>query len=206
MFVKKFIYEIMSWTKAIVLALVLAVALSVFVIQPFTVDGSSMEPTLEGLDHYDQQKAGDRVFAFKTPYLLGKSPKAGEIVIVDSRIDDERTLMDSFAESPMLAAFIDRQEDSRHNWVKRVIGEPGDRIAIEGGFVYKNGVRLEEEYIYESIYHDFTEVTVPDDHVFVMGDNRNRSTDSREIGPVPIDHVTGKVIARFYPFDRLGTF
>ncbi|OLS34018.1 signal peptidase I [Alkalihalophilus pseudofirmus] len=206
MFVKKFIYEIMSWTKAIVLALVLAVALSVFVIQPFTVDGSSMEPTLEGLDHYDQQKAGDRVFAFKTPYLLGKSPKAGEIVIVDSRIDDERTLMDSFAESPMLAAFIDRQENSRHNWVKRVIGEPGDRIAIEGGFVYKNGVRLEEEYIYESIYHDFTEVTVPDDHVFVMGDNRNRSTDSREIGPVPIDHVTGKVIARFYPFDRLGTF
>ncbi|MEC2073265.1 signal peptidase I [Alkalihalophilus marmarensis] len=206
MFVKKFIYEIMSWTKAIVLALVLAVALSVFVIQPFTVDGSSMEPTLEGLDHYDQQKAGDRVFAFKTPYLLGKSPKAGEIVIVDSRIDDERTLMDSFAESPMLAAFIDRQVDSRHNWVKRVIGEPGDRIAIEGGFVYKNGVRLEEEYIYESIYHDFSEVIVPDDHVFVMGDNRNRSTDSREIGPIPIDHVTGKVIARFYPFDRLGTF
>jgi signal peptidase I len=203
---KNLFVEFFSWIKAIILALVLAVCLSVFVIQPFTVDGSSMEPTLQGLDHFNPQQAGDRVFAFKTLYLLGQQPEIGDIVIIDSRVDNERTLADSFIESPMIAAFIDVEERSRHNWVKRIVGKPGDRIAINGGFVYRNGVKLDEEYIKESIYLDFEEIEIPDDHVFVMGDNRNGSTDSRDIGPVPIDHVTGKVVARFFPFHRAETF
>ncbi|WP_096188917.1 signal peptidase I [Evansella halocellulosilytica] len=202
-FLNKIVVELYSWVKAIFIALLLAVLISVFIIQPYSVDGGSMEPSFQGLTS-DKSSSGDRVIAFKTPYLLGSSPDFGEIVIIDSRVENERTLKDEFLESNLLS-FISNTND-QHQWIKRVIGVPGDKIEIKNGSVYRNGEILEEGYIKESLDNDLQEITVPEDSVFVMGDNRNNSIDSRNIGPIPVENVIGKVVLRYYPFDKIDLF
>ena len=80
-------------------------------------------------------------------------------------------------------------------WVKRVIGRPGDTLAFRDGKVWRNGEPLDEPYINEPMnYSRKDEIKIPEGYVFCMGDNRNHSSDSRFIGPVPVDHVLGKVI------------
>lgn len=204
----KLFSEILSWAKALIFALVVALIISIFVIQPFTVTGSSMQPTLEGSEVSDPEKTGDRLLVFKTPYLLGSEPDYGDIVIIDSRVDRLRTIKDAFLESPLISIFTNKTENDDNNWVKRVIGKPGDQIKMENGILYRNGKALGEEYIKDEMNDtdDFETVTVPDDHVFVLGDNRNHSTDSRVIGPVPTENVVGKVVLRFYPFNRIEIF
>ena len=91
--------------------------------------------------------------------------------------------------------------------VKRVIALPGDRVEILiTGDVYVNGELLEEDYVYEDeeTLYNHVDVIVPEGEIFVMGDHRNLSTDSREIGTVDMDSVLGKVLFRFYPFSRFG--
>ena len=91
--------------------------------------------------------------------------------------------------------------------VKRVIGIEGDRVQVlASGEVYVNGELLHEDYVYIDFYspeHE-VDVIVPEGEIFVMGDHRNMSTDSREIGTVDDDSVLGKVLLRFYPFDKFG--
>ena len=93
--------------------------------------------------------------------------------------------------------------------VKRVIAVAGDTVEIkEDGSVYVNGKLLEENYVnIDNPYYRYKELTVkvPEGELFVMGDHRNESTDSREIGTVSEDSVLGKVLIRFYPFDKFGT-
>ena len=91
--------------------------------------------------------------------------------------------------------------------VKRVIGVAGDRVQVfVSGEVYVNGELLQEDYVYVDFYLPNREVDiiVPEGEIFVMGDHRNMSTDSREIGTVDEDSVLGKVLFRFYPFDKFG--
>ena len=78
---------------------------------------------------------------------------------------------------------------------KRVIGRPGDTLEFKDGHVWRNGEELQEPYTKDPAmnYSRTTPVVVPEGHVFVMGDNRNHSSDSRFIGPVPVDHVLGFV-------------
>lgn len=89
--------------------------------------------------------------------------------------------------------------------IKRVIGLPGDTIKVEDNVVYRNGVALDEPYINEpgNIPGD-CEVTVPNNEIFVMGDNRAHSTDSRYIGTIPMDDVIGKAVYRLFPFSEMG--
>lgn len=92
--------------------------------------------------------------------------------------------------------------------VKRVIAVAGDTVEIKrSGRIYVNGVLLEEEYVYlDDPFYSYKDLTtkVPDGEIFVMGDHRNASTDSRDIGTVSEDSVLGKVLIRFYPFDKFG--
>ncbi|TMW70994.1 signal peptidase I [Alteribacter natronophilus] len=198
---EKLVHNVSSWAKAIFISLFIAILVTVFIVQPYTVDGSSMEPSLAGLG---TEESGDRVMALKTPYVFGSAPELGEIVIVDSRVDRERTLKDVFLESPFLSFFNKDEHPANHKWIKRVIGEPGDRIEIRRGILYLNGEALDEDYLKGGMQQDFPEITVPDDAIFVMGDNRNGSRDSRNVGPVPVENVIGKVVLRYYPLDRIG--
>ena len=93
------------------------------------------------------------------------------------------------------------------NMGKRIIGVAGDHIKIEDGKVYLNGEELNEPYLREGIITDggtFNEVTVPEGCVFVMGDNRPHSTDSRSFGCIPVNKIESKVWIRFWPFNKFG--
>lgn len=96
--------------------------------------------------------------------------------------------------------------DRSLDYVKRVIGLPGDEVLIVFGHVWVNGVRLHEPYVDSNSLDkkSFESCTVKQGHFFVLGDNRSRSSDSREFGQVPLDCLRGTVRARLWPFRRLG--
>ncbi|WP_059052632.1 signal peptidase I [Paenibacillus senegalimassiliensis] len=174
--------EIGGWGISIVLGFVLSMIIGIFIIQPYKVDGHSMEPTLS-----DKQ----RIYAWKFAHVLEKAPKFGDIVIIDSRVERDRTFLDDVKEHPIITWMSGKDHDVFY--VKRVIGLPGDTIEVKDGQVYRNGEQLQETYIKEAMDTGAAPQIweIPDQHVFVMGDNRNNSNDSRSIGPVPLDHVMG---------------
>ena len=89
--------------------------------------------------------------------------------------------------------------DPSQNFVKRIVGLPGDRVWLRRGTVFVNGVPLEEPYVEHPSAESLGELTVPEDSYFVLGDNRAQSDDSRHWGPVPRDHVIGKVWVAYWP-------
>lgn len=95
--------------------------------------------------------------------------------------------------------------DPRLDYIKRVIGIPGDDILIGGGKVYVNGVCLDEPYVDLPDFDSFQRVVVEEGHYFVLGDNRRRSSDSREFGLVPAANLRGKVEVRLWPLARIGS-
>lgn len=174
--------EIRGWLLSIGIAFVLSLIIGIFIIQPYKVDGHSMDPTL-----HDKQ----RIYAQKWSHAFGKVPDYGKIVIVDSRVDRKRSFWDDLSEHPLIA-LITGESKQEIFYVKRLIGKPGDTIEIKQGKVYRNGELLNEPYIKETMIPEPDQVfEVPEDHVFVMGDNRNNSKDSRMIGYIPLDHVMG---------------
>lgn len=158
--------------KDIVIAAVIAVVVIQFV-RPVIVRESSMEPTLNENDY---------LFTFCQSYRFGE-PEYGDIVVFESDLTTEN--------------------GSEKLLIKRVIGLPGDTITVKDNSVYRNGTLIYEEYIKEQgvCPGDIT-VEVPDGHLFVMGDNRLVSLDSRyeEVGCVDIDDVKGKAVYRLFPF------
>ena len=96
--------------------------------------------------------------------------------------------------------------DEEKSYIKRVIGLPGDRLAIDKGRVYINGVPISEPYVPE-IYRDersYDEITIPPDHYFMMGDHRSISSDSRDFGPVARELIYGKAVFVYWPTKDAG--
>ncbi|GGA23631.1 signal peptidase I [Paenibacillus physcomitrellae] len=174
--------EIRGWLFSIGIAFVLSLIIGIFVIQPYKVDGHSMDPTL-----HDKE----RIYAEKWSHALGSVPDYGDIVIIDSRVDRARSFWDDLKEHPLIALLTGENKQEIF-YVKRLIGKPGDKIEIKQGQVYRNGELLNEPYIKEPMrIEPDQEYDVPEGDVFVMGDNRNNSKDSRMIGFIPIDHIMG---------------
>ena len=93
--------------------------------------------------------------------------------------------------------------DPSRRFIKRVIGLPGDVVSIHDGQVYANGLSLNEPYLAEEpLYHGEWQLTPSE--VFVLGDNRNNSSDSQNWGPLPVDEIIGKAILVYWPLDTLG--
>ncbi len=145
-------------------------------IRPTLVKGYSMYPTL---DEYDY------LIINKIPYMLHE-PERGDIVVFKSHL---KTM-----------------EGKEKDLIKRVIGIPGDAVQITDGKVFVNGQLLEESYINGNFTSGELLLEVPSDTLFVMGDNRENSLDSRDekVGTVSIDTVRGKVLVRLFPFTKIG--
>ena len=94
--------------------------------------------------------------------------------------------------------------DPSLDYIKRIIGLPGDEVTIDAGHVWVNGKALDEPYVASADPLSRSSVHVQAAHYFVLGDNRPRSSDSREFGQVPMDYVRGRVEVRLWPFSRIG--
>lgn len=134
--------------------------------------------TIDGPSMQPHLYKDEKVLVGRVEYYF-RSPKRGDIVLVPF-------------------------PDSDQHYIKRVIGLGGERVSIKDGSVYINGKKLDEPYIPESINDDMDEVTVPQDSILVMGDNRNNSHDSRypDVGPIQVDKVQGRAYALVWPFDK----
>jgi len=192
----KILRELLSWVGTILVSVVVALLVIVFLFQPTSVSGSSMENTLQDKD---------KIIINKTQNLFHSTPDYEDIVIIDSRLDRKRSFLDNVTDPlkyNILITKLTKDEDQisiedEIFWVKRVIGKAGDVLEFKDGKVIRNGIALDEPYIKEKMKYDSSEkVTVPKKSVFVMGDNRNFSRDSREIGFVPLDHVVGKYLIK----------
>lgn len=181
-------HEVFDWIYAVVIALALAMVIHIFIMQPTRVSGESMENTLHN---------GDFLVVTKWNHVMRKAPSYGDIVIIDSRVRRDRSWKDDAIEPLMTyLSVFHKESQTNHVWVKRVIGKAGDTLEFRDGHVWRNGQELQESYTKEvdMNYSRTTPVVIPEGMVFVMGDNRNHSSDSRFIGPVPVDHVLGTVV------------
>ncbi|WP_433946575.1 signal peptidase I [Paenibacillus sp. SN-8-1] len=178
----KLLKTITSYIPAVAIAFVLSLFIGIFVFQPYKVVGQSMEPTLQ-----DDQ----RVYTSKLARTFSHMPAYGDIVVVDSRVNRERSFWDNIVEQPLIQLIRGASND-RTFYIKRVIGKPGDVIEIKNQQVYRNGEALVEPYIKEKMNpSQDSKWVIPDNHIFVLGDNRNNSEDSRVLGPIPFDHIMG---------------
>lgn len=205
---KTVIKEIWEWVYTIVIAVVIAFLIKGFLFDVVKVDGSSMVPTLEN---------NDRLIVTK----LGYTPHAGDIIILDSRYKEREEYFDrlalsegkdelSKADKLMKTTFSMPDDLKKRFYVKRVIALPGQTIDIRDGKVFVDGNQLEEEY-YQGVTtgidprQEFPQ-TVGEDMVFVMGDNRPNSKDSRstELGQVPYEAILGRSQLRIWPLSKIG--
>lgn len=166
---------IFEWGRTIIIAVALVFLFRHFVAEAFYIPSESMEPTLE---------VGDRLYVEKLSYQFGDI-KRGDIVVF----------------TPPPSAKLPPDED---HLIKRVIGLPGETIKVENGIVYVNDKPLEEPYEMEKPTMTTPPTTIPDGQIFVMGDNRNNSNDSRYWGTLPIENVVGKAFVRYYPFNHIS--
>jgi len=168
--------EIIEWIKTIILSLIIALVITTFV-KPTIVKNYSMSPTLEEND-----------FLIINRFLYKRSvPTKGDIIVFESNLKT-----DNGKDNKLL--------------IKRVIGVPGDKIVINEGQVYVNDTLLEEDYMPSVYTEGDIDMIVPENKVFVMGDNRGNSLDSRDdiLGLVDFDVVMGKAFVRLFPFDKIG--
>jgi signal peptidase I len=161
----------------IAIALVLAFLIRTFIAEPRYIPSDSMVPTL---------LTGDRLVVEKVSYYF-HPPRFGDIIVFQPPEELQN-----------------RGYDKNQAFIKRVIGEPGKVVSINAGKVYLDSQALQEDYIAEPPDQPFPEVKVPPDNLFVMGDNRNDSNDSRYWGFLPNKNVVGRAVFRFWPPGRIG--
>jgi signal peptidase I len=178
----------------IVLAFALAILIKTFVIQAFFIPSGSMEPTLS---------PGDRVLVLK---VLDEPSRGDVVVFADplGRAGEDRGLVGGFVH--WLSETLGFARPEHEDFIKRVIGLPGEVIELRNGRLFVNGHRVPEPYLAgRSDTRDYGPVEVPPDSLFVLGDNRLNSNDSRfGLGFVPTDKVIGRAFVIIWPPSRVG--
>jgi signal peptidase I len=181
----------------ILMAFALALLIKSLLVQAFWIPTGSMEPTLI---------PGDRVIVAKVPYYF-HDPQRGDVVVFeepDPTKEPDRGVVGAFTH--WLGQGLGFSAPGNPDYIKRVIGEPGDVVSARGGHVYVNGVKIAEPYLTQRTAR-FPETSVPEGKLFVMGDNRSNSLDSRfGLGFVPIDRVVGKAVWIIWPLDSMSGF
>jgi signal peptidase I len=180
-----------EFLEAILLALVVFLVIQTSV-QNFKVEGSSMHPTLEG---------GQYLLVNKLVYFKVDEERLSRIIPF-WKVDEsaQRFALHPPQQGEVIVFHFPR--DPSRDFVKRVIGVPGDRVEIREGTVYVNGVALDEPYVTAEDSSDIGAITLQEKEYFVLGDNRRGSNDSRNWGPVPEENILGKVWIIYWPLSN----
>ncbi len=183
-----------DWLVTIVGAIAIVLLVKAYVINPYRIPSSSMEPTLHCAEPAAgcQARFSDRVLANRFIYHL-RDPRRGEIIVF---------------ETPPAARI---QCGAGGTFVKRLVGMPGETVEVRlrggDGYVYVNGKPLNEPYVQDSRRGEtqaFGPLKIPAGQYFMMGDNRSQSCDSRRWGSVPRQNLIGKVFATYWPPNRIS--
>jgi signal peptidase I len=179
---------IVDWVVTIAIAVAAVLAIKAWVVNPYRIPSSSMEPTLHcaAPEVGCESDSSDRVLANRFIYRF-QDPSRGDVVVFNT---PDRAVVRCGAGG---------------TFVKRLVGLPGDRISMSGGVLHVDGRPVEEPYVNGGPRGpDFAERKLGADEYFMMGDNRGRSCDSREWGPVTRGDLIGPVFAVYWPLTRLG--
>ena len=177
--------------ETVILALLIFLALQ-FSVQNFRVEGPSMRPTLE---------EGEYVLVNKLVYMRFRPQDVASLLpFVES--DDSRDRYPIHPPRRGEVIIFEFPRDPTRDFVKRVVGVPGDLVEIENGVTFINGEELSEPYITQTDRRDMDPVEVEEGTYFVLGDNRRASNDSRDWGTVPAGNIIGRAWVSFGPLDR----
>lgn len=200
--------EIIEWSFCILLAIVIALTTRYYIITSTVIKQSSMYPTL---------KENQRIIISRTKKITKSQYQAGDIITFEAPskikqgaevdVSNPVAIYNYEPQGLMNKLVYYVLELNKISYIKRVIGIAGDRVQIKDGKVYVNGEELKEEYLPEgtttkTVYYN--DVIVPEGCVYVMGDNRDQSMDSRTFGCIPLEKVEGKVILRYWPLNAFG--
>jgi len=191
-----------EWNETIFIAFFLAIIIRGLVLQAFWIPTGSMEPTLLGEKRNpftgQLERSGDRILVSRFAYVLDLS--------LDGRLPFGPRIWLKIPERGDIIVFKYPNPDVMappKDYIKRVIGLPGDQIDIEDGVVMVNGSALKEPYIAEPPLSNF-HTKVPEECLFCMGDNRNNSSDSRYWGPMPLTNLKGQAVFNYLPMNRIS--
>ena len=200
--------DIIEWIICIVIAFVLALSIRYFFGTPTIVQQPSMFPTL---------KPNQRLILNRWARTIKEMPSRGDIITFEAPTSDSYTydandVRAKYSNNPTSAwgKFVYYVlESNKISYIKRVIALPGEHLQIMDGKVYINGEELEEKYLQTDVTTSiencpFYDLIVPENCVFVMGDNRPKSTDSRKFGCIPLEKIESKVWIRFWPLNLFG--
>lgn len=187
---KEILSEIIDWIKTIFLSLLLAFFI-LQLIRPTLVNGQSMDSTL---------KDGDFIIINRNSYMFS-SPSRGDIIVFRSDFDEE-------VKSSIFKKILTGEYNDKKNLVKRVIGVGGDKIKIHNKRVYVNNKLIDEKYLNKENINNTEgemDIVVPKGKVFVLGDNREVSLDSRyeSVGFINVSDIVGKPFIRLFPFNKI---
>ncbi len=186
------------------IALFFALAIQAYAVKPYKIPSESMYPTL---------KVGQRVLVNRIQHRAGGDPHLGDVTVFTPPAGAEDGRCGVPGEGPAYSGGDASRSCSRPTaqkaattFVKRVVGMPGDTIAVRNGHVIRNGRAVSEPFASscEGPECNLSAITVPDGHYFMMGDNRGDSDDSRYWGPVPEAWVIGKAFATYWPPKSIG--
>jgi signal peptidase I len=181
----------------LVAALILTILVKGFLIQAFFIPSRSMEPTLD---------IGDRVVVNRLAYRLG-DPQHGQVVVFLRSTGGDETP----AGGPLswvrraVAQGLGGTPPGNEDLIKRVVGLPGDVLEGRDGYLWRNNVRVDEPYLRGGTFtSEFRKVKVKPDHLWVMGDNREDSADSRSFGQVHRSALVGQAVLTVWPVPHAG--
>jgi signal peptidase I len=190
-------------------ALFFALVIQAFAVKPYVIPSGSMLPTLQ---------VGQRILVDRFSHTIGSNPSLGDVTVFHPPSGSQVQFGGqcgiagegpSYEQGPSVGQSCSRPTrtaDDDHNFVKRVVGLPGDRIEIRGGHVVRNGVLAKEPFAGGCSDPDcnLRAIVVPRGSYFLMGDNRDESDDSRYWGPVPRAWIIGKAVVTYWPLSRIG--
>lgn len=204
--------DILEWIICIIIAFILALLIRYFIGTPTIVKMPSMYPTLE---------PNQRLILNRWVRTTKTLPNRGDIITFEAPTSDSYIYPSEFDENDVIAKYSNEPtsafgkfvhyvlEINKDSYIKRVIALPGEHLQIYDGKVYINGNELKEDYLQPQVTTNtdncpYYDLVVPENCVFVMGDNRQESTDSRRFGCIPLEKIESKVWIRFWPLNLFG--